>query len=144
MTVLEWLGVAFVTVLAFVGTLRLRVTTAPTSTERARRAMRSWWPFGETLLRAWIRLGPIATVGLWLVPAILVAGIGTPAFAAGGVWPWQEYLFLGLVGLFVLWLSLMATVVLFNWPSWIVAEHLRKDSGALSSWISGGEGSEHS
>lgn len=129
---IEWTSIGLAWLLALVATVRIRATTSEASTERARRAMRSWWPFGAKLLSAWIRLAAIATVGLWIVPAIVVAGRMKPEFSAGAVWPWQEYLFLGLAGLFVVWVGLMLTVVLINRPSLVVPAHLRSEPGILS------------
>lgn len=133
LTLVEWASVGLAWLLALVATIRIRASTSQASTERARRAMQSWWPFGTRLLSAWIRLGAIATASLWIVPAIVVVGRMKPEVSGGAPWPWQEYLFLGLAGLLAVWVVLMLTVALINWPSVVVPPHLRGDPGILSS-----------
>ena len=101
-------------------------------TDRLFKTMRSWWPWGQPLLRGWIRALPAGLVGGWLLVAstIVAALVATDTI--------ESSLGFGVLAIlvFLLFMSLatVASVMLFNRPSVAVPSHLRNQSGAVSEW----------
>jgi hypothetical protein len=100
--------------------------------DRLFKTMRSWWPWGEPLLRGWIRALPAGLMGGWLlVAATIVAAMvateklaSSPGFGGLAILVFLVFLSLGTV----------ASIVLFNRPSFAVPPHLRSQTGAVSEW----------
>jgi uncharacterized membrane protein YedE/YeeE len=134
-TPLEWISIAVGAVIAVAARFRIPALRTPRVTDRMDRSMRSWWPFGEALLRGWIRRTPTAIGGLWIALGIVVVGVpstgaqpGTALYALGSV-------LIPLIVMLVLWLAAIMTIVLFDRPRFLVAPHLRTDPGAISTWF---------
>lgn len=100
--------------------------------DRIFKTMRSWWLWGDVLLRGRIRALPVGLAGGWLLVASMIVAAAlateTMGFSLG----------FGLLALlvFLLFVSLgrVVSVMLFNRPSFAVPPHLRDSSGALNEW----------
>ncbi len=102
--------------------------------DRIFKTMRSWWIWGDVLLRGWIRALPVGLVGGWLlVLAMAVA-------AALATETMESSLGFGLLALLVLLLfvslGMAVSVMLLNRPNFVVPPHLRNAPGALKEWRS--------
>lgn len=94
--------------------------------------LNEWWPFGEELLRGYIRSIPVA------VPASVAASMFLVATTAAdaGIIPNEWTTAVKSVVTPVILLSLIGiiTVILLNRPKTIVPPHLRSQPGALAAW----------
>ena len=123
--------------LMFGASLRmLRVWRDSNTSERIFKTMRSWWFWGDPLLRGWIRALPVGLIGGWLLvdSMIAAAALATETITSGvgfGI------LTLLVIGLFVS-LGMVATIMLFNRPRFAVPPHLRDQPGAVAEWRGSG------
>jgi len=101
--------------------------------KRIFKTMRSWWLWGDALLRGWIRALPAGLAGGWLMAAaaILAALLATESVPRAGF----LVLALMIVGIFVS-LAVVASIMLVNRPPFAVPPHLRGQEGALAEWQS--------
>ena len=90
----------------------------------------AWWPWGEQVFRAWVRVMPIGVATLAVLDAIYLAkGLGVYD-AEGRLVYWAcAALALSLLALFLL----ATTVAFYNRPSWVVPPHLRDEPGIVAS-----------
>jgi len=97
------------------------------------KTMRSWWFWGDALLRGWIRALPAGLAGGWL----LAASMTLAALLATESVPRTGFLVLALmvIGIFVC-LAVVASIMLVNRPPFAVPPHLRGQEGALAEWRS--------
>jgi hypothetical protein len=136
-TPLQWVSFAVCVLIAIGATFRIRALRTRPVTDLMYRSMRSWWPWGEALLRGWIRMTPTAIGGLWIVLAGLASGIpstgaerGTPLYALG-------YVFVVTIVMLAIWIGAMISITLINRPRFLVAPHLQSEPGALATWFRG-------
>jgi hypothetical protein len=134
-TPVQWVSIAIGVVIAVGATIRLPASRTPQVTERMYRTMRSWWPFGNALLRGWIRMTPVAIAGIWIMLAIVAIGIPSTGAEPGSALYALGYLLIPLTLLLFACFAVMVTIVLFNRPRFLVAPHLRTDPGAISAWF---------
>ena len=101
--------------------------------ERIFKTMRSWWFWGDALLRGWIRALPAGLAGGWLLAgSMALAGLLVTESV-----PRTGFLVLGnmVAGIFVC-LAVVASIMLVNRPPFAVPPHLRGQEGALAEWRS--------
>jgi hypothetical protein len=101
--------------------------------QRIFKTMRSWWFWGDALLRGWIRALPAGVAGGWL----LAASMTLAALLATETVPRAGFLVLAVLvaGIFVC-LAVVASIMLVNRPPFAVPPHLRGQPGALTEWRS--------
>jgi hypothetical protein len=105
-------------------------------TERIFKRMRSWWFWGDPLLRGWVRALAVGLIGGWLlvtsmIAAALLATETVTSSVGFGI------LSLLVIGLFAS-LGMIATIMLFNRPRFAVPPHLRDQPGAVAEWRESG------
>jgi hypothetical protein len=98
----------------------------------------SWWIYPDAIWRGYLRTMALAAIGLWLMLIIVAGGwiAGAeklaPLDAIGA--RWFAALVLVLAGVLGVVFLLLATVVLFNWPKFVVPPYLRHQPGAVTEW----------
>ncbi len=131
----DWLAFVIFFALAVAGTYRLpRYWRGETSVIPL---MSRWWPFGGPLLRGWERSMPAAFASGWSLLVAFVTGSLAAAGKRTDSQPLHDLAYVGIaaIGVFFLSLFVMATVVLFNRPKFIVPPHLRQQPGAVQEWF---------
>ena len=98
------------------------------------KTMRSWWLWGDALLRGWVRALAAGLVGGWLlvVSMGLAALLATDTIESSGGFA----LLALLVGGLFLSLAVVASIILVNRPRFAVPPHARDEPGALAEWRS--------
>lgn len=88
-----------------------------------------WWVWGRSLWRAYVRGMPVSIAFGWLIPPTLVLlglSAGAESSAVG------EALAMLFVSGILVFLILVLSIALFNWPSALVPPALRSDRGVAS------------
>ena len=102
--------------------------------DRIFQTMRSWWLWGDALLRGWIRALSVGLIGGWLLVASMIAAalVATETI--------ESSLGFGVLALLVfllfVTLGMAASIMLFNRPASAVPPHLRDQPGAVGEWRS--------
>ena len=101
--------------------------------KRIFKTMKSWWFWGDALLRGWIRALPAGLAGGWL----LAGSMALAGLLATETVPRAGFLLLAVLvfGIFVC-LAVVASVMLVNRPPFAVPPHLRAQQGAVAEWRS--------
>jgi hypothetical protein len=129
MSVLEWVVVAGLVLLGVSGTAILprmwrdrwtRLPEEPPDT----------WPYGHVMWRGFVRAAPIGGPVALIFAATVVSE--TIVFAE----PLEGGLDILVHILAPLVLLVLSTVILLNWPKWILPPHLRNEPGAIRGWTS--------
>jgi len=96
------------------------------------KTMRSWWLWGDALLRGWVRALVAGLVGGWLlvVSMALAALLATDTIESSGGF---AVLALLVAGLFLSF-AVVASIILVNRPRFAVPPHARHEPGALAEW----------
>ncbi len=131
----DWLAFAIFITLAIAATYRLprywrdEISVVP--------AMSRWWPFGDPLLRGWERSMPAAFAAGWSLVVAFVTGWLATVGKRTDSQTLHDLAYVGFaaIGVFFLSLFVLATVVLFNRPKFIVPPHLRLQPGAVQEWF---------
>ena len=104
--------------------------------ERIFKRMRSWWLWGDPLLRGWIRALPVGLIGGWLLVTSMAAAALLATETVGSALGFGVLTIL-VAGVF-LSLGMVVAIMFLNRPRFAVPPHLRDEPGALSEWRSGG------
>ena len=104
-TPLQWVSIGMGVLIAVGATFRIPALRTAPVTDRMYRSMRSWWPFGEALLRGWIRMTPMAIGGLWIVLAMLAVGVPSAGAQSGSPLYLLGYALVPLILMFVIWVA---------------------------------------
>jgi hypothetical protein len=92
----------------------------------------AWWPWGELVFRAWVRMMALGVATLALLDIIfLFSELG--AYEGDGAEFWLAAIPLFL--LLTVWI-LCTTVAFYNRPRWVVPPHLRDDPGIVQGHVS--------
>jgi hypothetical protein len=130
--ILQAVVLVLLLILMFAATTRIaKLWREEAEAERMFKTMRSWWFWGDALLRGWIRALPAGVAGGWLLAAsmMLAALLATETVPRAGFMA----LALLVVGVFVC-LAVVGSVMLVNRPPFAVPPHLRTQQGALAEW----------
>ncbi len=132
--ILQAVVLIFLLILMFGASARIvRLWRDEAVAKRIFKSMRSWWLWGDALLRGWVRALPAGVVGGWL----LAASMTLAALLATETVPRAGFLVLAVlvVGIFIS-MAVVASIMLVNRPPFAVPPHLRGQQGALAEWRS--------
>jgi hypothetical protein len=135
--IVQAIALTLLLLLMFGASLRLlNIWRNSQMSERIFKRMRSWWLWGDPLLRGWVRALAVGLIGGWLLVASTIAAalLATETVTSSVGF---GFLTLLVIGLFVS-LGMVATIMLFNRPRFAVPPHLRDQPGAVAEWRASG------
>jgi hypothetical protein len=135
--IVQAIALTLLLLLMFGASLRLlNIWRNSQMSERIFKRMRSWWLWGDPLLRGWVRALAVGLIGGWLLVASTIAAalLATETVTSSVGF---GFLTLLVIGLFVS-LGMVGTIMLFNRPRFAVPPHLRDQPGAVAEWRASG------
>jgi hypothetical protein len=121
---------------ALLAILRLPAVWSGRNTPAIEAALRGGWPFGDALLRGWVRALPVGIVGFatLALAVVVITLIDDGTLGPGSALQPLALVAFPLIAAFVGCIGLTVSVILLNRPRFAVSPALRDEPGAIAEW----------